>query len=1042
MKKSAIMLMVADFSLTLPQIIKTNYMKKLLLLILLAVLSVAAQAQTSVSITNPGFEDGSDGWENDGFIRRNNAYFSLKTDAWYMYKSVTKGKAIGNASLSQSVAGLKAGKYVLTAEACHVQQEKITSDAPADSSAVQTGAYLFANNYSTPISLSDTYKVKFALVESESSVTIGLKAEEATGNFIAVDNFTLTYVGEADVADYKASLANLITTAEAAKKSTALTNAINAAKTTLANEEATLADLQTAWRNLTTELKKVQVSSIIVNPSFESGTTGWTIKNMATQTNSYFSRKQGSTYLESWVDRGTKLSDCEASQVLSGIPDGNYTLRAFGLHIQQTASNSTANKGAAQTGAYIFAGTQKTAVTSMKQYTLDFTVVDGQGSIEVGLKAENPTGNWLCVDYFQLNYNGEVTPADYAGLLKNLVDEAQTYLDKGIQDKAAEPLRAAMEAANAALAGTGTDADGNIVYDQKALHDAKVALEEAMEAAAASRVLYDALQERIDYAERVLGWWGDDERKATNVATLKEALETARQQLADTSLTDTKLKSAATTLNNRIKTVDKRIYTSTSAVGTDAQLNNNNSQWSYKRSYQSKHWVLFWEKGYGEEVPGVVKTILDRADQIFEFYADSLKFITINQGVSKTDTYKMIIRLRYTTEWEASGSGIDNQIGLLTLSNGAHTSRSGQTVAHEIGHCFQYQTHCDNNNGNGWMYNWGKSTLNVFWEMCAQWQAYKFYPEMQVNNEWLNNTLNGFHRHPLCVDLRYNNYFIQDYFCQKHGMDIIGRLWNESRNPEDPFQAYMRMTMTGPNSKKLAQFNDEMWEYGARLTTFDFDHMRTRCAGLIGRRTQTAMTKDSDGFFKPTAAHCIENFGNNAIRLNVPTTAKTVYAELTGLPGESGYKSYNVQYAGWKFGFVALQRDGTRVYGDVATATYDDLTQVVSFDCPDNCSYLWLVVSGAPTSYWTRDWLSWDVEGDVEQWPYKVKLYQTNVYGNANNNSYPTGIDFIMADESEQTRPADNNVYSISGQLMRSGTTSLEGLPSGIYIVNGKKVLK
>ena len=1016
-------------------------MKRFLLPFLFLCLPVVMNAQTGVTLVNPGFENGTDGWEIDGMIRRNNTYFSLKTDTWYLYKSVSKGKAIGNVSISQSVAGLTAGKYVLTAEAVHVQQEKISSDVPADSSDVQTGAYLFAGNYKTQIGLADTYKVEFALVESESAVNIGVKAEDATGNFLAVDNFTLTYMGEADADDYKASLANLITEAEAENATTALTNAINDAKTTLADESASLTDLQTAWRNLTTELKKAKISSVIVNPSFESGVTGWTIKNMATQTNSYFSRKNGSTYLESWVDRGTQLGECAATQVLTDIPDGNYTLKAYGLHIQQNSSNSTANKGAAQTGAYIVAGSQKVAITSMKEYTLEFSVVDGQGTLEVGVKTDHPTGNWLCVDYFRLAYVSEVTNADYAKLVKILVDEAQAYLDKGIQDKAAEPLRAAIETANTALDGTGTDAEGNTTYDQKALHDAKVTLEEAMEAAAASRALYDALQERIDYAERVIGWWDGDERKATNIAALKESLEEAKQQMSDTSLTDTKLKSAATTLNTKIKTVDKKIYTSTSAVGTDTQLNNNNNQWSYQRSYQSKHWVIFWEKGYGEEVPGVVRTILDRADQIFEFYADSLKFITINQGKSKTDTYKMIIRLRYTTEWEASGSGIDNQIGLLTLSNGAHTSRSGQTVAHEIGHCFQYQTHCDNGDYNGWMYNWGNSTLNVFWEMCAQWQAYKFYPTMQFNNEWLNNTINGFHRHPLCVDLRYNNYFIQDYFCQKHGMDIIARLWNESRSPEDPFQTYMRLTMTGTNSKKLDQFNDEMWEYGARLTTFDFDHIRSRGASTIGKRAQTAMSKDSEGYFKPTAAACIENFGNNAIRLNVPTGAKTVYAELTGLPGETGYKSYNVKYAGWKFGFVALQRDGTRVYGDIGTATYDDLTQVVSFDCPDNCSYLWLVVSGAPTSYWTRDWLSWDVEGDVEQWPYKVKLYQTNVYGNANNDSYPTGIDFIMADNVEENQPSNNNVYSISGQLLRSGTTSLEGLPNGIYIVNGKKVI-
>ena len=433
-------------------------------------------------------------------------------------------------------------------------------------------------------------------------------------------------------------------------------------------------------------------------------------------------------------------------------------------------------------------------------------------------------------------------------------------------------------------------------------------------------------------------------------------------------------------------------------------------------------------------------TILSTADKIFEFYADSLKFITINQGKSKSDTYKMIIRLRYTTEWEASGSGIDNMIGLLTLSNGAHTSRSGQTVAHEIGHCFQYQTHCDNNNQNGWMYNWGQSTLNVFWEMCAQWQAYKFYPTMQFDNEWLTNTLNGLHRHPLCVDLRYNNYFIQDYFCHKHGMDVVARLWNKSVSPEDPLQAYMRLTMTGGAAKKLDQLNDEMWEYGARMTTFDLDPIRQRGKASINKRAQTALTKDSEGYWSPTAANCIENFGNNAIRLNVPSGGKTVYAEFIGEAGKEGYTAFNKTKAGWKYGFVALQKDGTRVYGDIATATYAEPEGVIAFDCPANCSYLWLVVSGAPTSYWTRDWLSWSEEGPAEQWPYRVKLYQTNVYGKANNNDYPTAIRDVAAEGAGRQTPV--NVYTLSGQIVRLGSTSLDGLPQGVYIVGGKKVIK
>ena len=86
------------------------------------------------------------------------------------------------------------------------------------------------------------------------------------------------------------------------------------------------------------------------------------------------------------------------------------------------------------------------------------------------------------------------------------------------------------------------------------------------------------------------------------------------------------------------------------------------------------------------------------------FYADSLKFI--NRGESETDDYKMIIRLRYTRDWEATGSGVDDTIGLLTLTAWS-AQAAGHTVAHEVGHCFQYQVHCDNNNQNGWMYGFG-----------------------------------------------------------------------------------------------------------------------------------------------------------------------------------------------------------------------------------------------------------------------------------------------------------------------------------------------
>lgn len=794
--------------------------------------------------------------------------------------------------------------------------------------------------------------------------------------------------------------------------------------------------------NNASEDDPVDYTSYIKNPSFEENAAeNWEVVNMASQTNSVFSKKKGTTYMESWVSIGNKIGKASLSQTLKKLPAGNYKLTAAALHIQQSGSNSTSNKGAAQTGAYIYAGNARTKVTAMNNYQVKFSVFDKENDIEIGLNAEDATGNYLCVDNFTLSYVGTIDTNSYVQDVTTLVERSTELQQLGMQTTVKEALAKATANAQEALKGT-TDGDGNVVYDQEALAAARTSLLAAIADANTSNGLYTTLQSRIDYAEKVLGWWKDDTRKATAVGKLQEALATAESQVKDYALTTAQLTTAKTTLNSKISAVDKRIYCSGNACGSDADLKNPDNQWCYDRSLQSKHWILFWEEGYGKAAPSSVETILNTADKIFEFYADSLKYLTINQGKSKTDTYKMIIRLRYTEEWEASGSGIDDVIGLLTLSRWAYTSREGQTVAHEIGHCFQYQTHCDNNNQNGWMYTWANSgNGNVFWEMCAQWQAYKFYPGMQFSNEWLNNTLNGFHKNPLAEELRYNNYFIQDFFCHKQGMDALATLWNKSQNPEDPFQAYMRIYMDSKmtTAQKLEQFNNEMWEYGARLTTFDMDGIRDRGAGTIGKRSQTKLTKDTEGYWCSNTSDCVENFGNNAIRLNVPTSDKTVYAEFVGEAGKEGFIKYNVAKAGWKLGFVALKKDGTRIYGDVSTATYKDPDATIQFECPADCSYLWLVVSGAPTSYWSRGWNG--TTADDEQWPYKVKFYQTNVYGNANNNDVPSGIDGITLDAGNG-KVRNANVYTISGQLVREGSTSLDGLPKGIYIVGGKKVIK
>lgn len=80
-------------------------------------------------------------------------------------------------------------------------------------------------------------------------------------------------------------------------------------------------------------------------------------------------------------------------------------------------------------------------------------------------------------------------------------------------------------------------------------------------------------------------------------------------------------------------------------------------------------------------------------------------------------------------------------------------------------------------------------------------------------------------------------------------------------------------------------------------------------------------------------------------------------------------------------------------------------------------------------SWWIEDEHQYDGSGAK---PHKLALYFDGIQDGA------TAIEGITADITEgDITPA---VYNLQGQAVRRGTTSLDGLPRGMYIVNGKKV--
>jgi hypothetical protein len=438
-------------------------------------------------------------------------------------------------------------------------------------------------------------------------------------------------------------------------------------------------------------------------------------------------------------------------------------------------------------------------------------------------------------------------------------------------------------------------------------------------------------------------------------------------------------------------------------------LTKSSSTWYYGRSKQSEHFIVFWGKGYDEYgfvTPTThpdpvyrvdIDDLLAKAEEFWDINVDVLKFIT--PGNSKTDRHKMMIFLLYQTDWLATGAGYDNTIGALWVSPST-CHPVGSTIAHEIGHSFQYQVNCDLGGNAGWRYGFGGNGGNGYWEQCAQWQAYQSYPAEAFNSYNFNVYIDNCHRSTFNEFQRYASYFINYYWADRHGIDFIGRLWRESgaNGPEDPAQAYMRIT-----GITLEQYNDEQFDYARRMVTWDLDALRSAGSSRIGAHS-CALNKAADGFRQIAPEDCIENHGYNVIRLKVPEAGTVMTATFEGIAGAPGYRSINAAAAGWRYGYVALLGNGTRAYSDMFSAS----SGTASFTAPAGCTDLWFVVSGAPTTYWMHGWD--EDESNDEQWPYKVKFEGTGIYGL---------LDFTPEDQPHDTA----FVYNISFRRDATGYT-------------------
>ena len=237
-----------------------------------------------------------------------------------------------------------------------------------------------------------------------------------------------------------------------------------------------------AWLGLSAQTDATQYIS---NPSFEKGgLTGWKASGLQVQGNSSFTKKSGSVYVEKWVSKGSNVGDASVSQVITDLPLGKYTLTVAAQNLNEASTSAQCS------GAYIYAGEQKTDVFTPNDYTVDFSCTTGE--VEIGFMAKAAKGNWLAIDNFRLTLVEAESSEVIFSKLSESITKAEGLASKNIDDKALTPLLSTLQSAKTI---TSSSASADM---QKALFALNAAISKAEFALnLANATLGDGLEPKV-----------------------------------------------------------------------------------------------------------------------------------------------------------------------------------------------------------------------------------------------------------------------------------------------------------------------------------------------------------------------------------------------------------------------------------------------------------------------------------------------------------------------------------------------------------------
>lgn len=373
----------------------------------------------------------------------------------------------------------------------------------------------------------------------------------------------------------------------------------------------------------------------------------------------------------------------------------------------------------------------------------------------------------------------------------------------------------------------------------------------------------------------------------------------------------------------------------------DNDFNKPDSRWCYAHSRLTDNFVIFWEKGFGDDLASPpdleghrmavdLENLCLRLETFYDYYYNTLQFA--HKG-SLCDKYRMMVMINYSLEGTAYGGDYDGVIGALWLAPNRIQDKTLNCIAHELGHCFQSQITCD---GEGEA--WGGSG---FFEMTSQWMLW------QVNPDWISSErfhwdafCKNTHKAYLSIDNIYHSPYIIEYWGMKRGLTSIADLYRAGKRGEDPVITYKKLY-----GLSLEAFCDEMYDAVCHIVNLDYPRCWEQTRPFACQMT-TELETTSEGWYAPNQTNIPENFGFNVIPLELPKAGQKLTATLrTAVPVEQG---------GFRCGFVVVGKDGHSFYSPMKTVTSKSKSVKLSYRPASDAAKAFLVVMAAPAEYPTE----------------------------------------------------------------------------------------